>query len=248
MKRLLLAPLLLTLISCSKAESTNNIHQQCLKALDYSGCVKTLSENQTDKNSKKITADRTNLIKEIKKFKGRITLTSSSDYPDKLQDFLEALAVSTPESVGEELYQNATTLAEGSKILVEVWERSEETKDNSYALQGSLKCTGKINNLCWSIEENKEFKKRLDNVFKGNTFENKCWYRNLLWKSKTGMAILDEVVEVLVAASEMILEDNKFSFPTSGEEPLIKTNDGSITWEEYYNETRKPYLAECPSK
>ena len=92
MKRLLLAPLLLTLISCSKAESTNNIHQQCLKALDYSGCVKTLSENQTDKNSKKITADRTNLIKEIKKFKGRITLTSSSDYPDKLQDFLRSFS------------------------------------------------------------------------------------------------------------------------------------------------------------
>ena len=248
MNRLLLTPILLTLISCSSAESTNTIHQKCLKAVDYSGCVKTLSENQINKNSKKIIADRNNLIKEIKKFKGRITLTSSSDYPDKMQDFLEALAVSTPESVGKELYQNATVLAEGSKILVEVWERSEEIKDSSYALQGSLKCTGKINNLCWSIEENKDFKERLDNVFNGNTFENKCWYRNLLWKSKTGMAILDEVVEVLVAASEMILEDNKFSFPTSEQEPLIKTKDGSITWDEYYNKTREPYLAICPSK
>ena len=62
------------------------------------------------------------------------------------------------------------------------------------------------------------------------------------------MAILDEVVEVLVAASEMILEDNKFSFPTSEQEPLIKTKDGSITWDEYYNKTREPYLAICPSK
>ena len=245
MKRLIVAPLLLFLVSCSKGESSNSIHQQCLKAVDYSGCVKTFSENHTNMKSKKISIEEKNLINEIKKFKGRIILTSSSDYPDKIQGFYEALAVSTPESVGEELYQNATILAEGAKILIEVWERSEEIKDNSYI---GLKCTGKINNLCWSIEENKEFKERLDNVFKGNTFENKCWYRNLLWKSETGMAILDEVVEVLVAASEMILEDNKFSFPTSGEEPLIKTNDGSITWDEYYNETRKPYLAECSSK
>ena len=54
--------------------------------------------------------------------------------------------------------------------------------------------------------------------------------------------------ELVYAASEMILEDNKFSYPISGEEPLIKTNYGSITCDEYYNETRKPYLAECPSK
>ena len=129
MKRLLI-PLFaaLALPAAVNAEVDPKVHQACMKAADYVGCVQLQSGDVNKKlNRTKIVEDkREKLLLEIKKLPSRLENTSLRDYSSRTLSFTDALAISTPEEVGNELYFNAKKLALGLDVLYETYNRKIE--------------------------------------------------------------------------------------------------------------------------
>ena len=124
MKSFLLLALTAGLVSpiAANAEVDPKVHQACMKAADYVGCVQLQSGDVNKKlNRTKIVEDkREKLLLEIKKLPSRLENTSLRDYSSRTLSFTDALAISTPEEVGNQLYFNAKKLALGLDVLYEM--------------------------------------------------------------------------------------------------------------------------------
>ncbi len=199
MKRLLL-PLLaaLALPTAVSAEKIDpEIVKTCMKAADFKGCVEIMSGGLKT-NSKK-----QELLDEIKKLPSRINNTSLRDMSLNTQSFRDALALSTPEEVGEELYRNAKKLDLALNILYETADR----KINADARSGT-----------WSGKRNYETGQRLNTIFEGLTIDMRCqsFWRNL------GEDIFFKVRDLInYVAEEMV--DSGGTYSISQEKYLIES-------------------------
>ena len=103
MKRSLL-PLLaaLALPTAVNANVDHKVAEMCMKAADFQGCVKAMGGEKDEPVKTTVVSNKQNdLLLEIKKLPSRIQNTSLRDYTSRTLSFSDALAVSTPEEVGE---------------------------------------------------------------------------------------------------------------------------------------------------
>ena len=212
MKRLLLAPLLMTLVSCSnpavvEEQIDRKAAEFCMKASDFAGCVQTMSgKGKSNKKIEIISNKKQDLLDEIKKIPSRIANTSMRDYSSRTMDFTDALALSSPEEVGQKLYQDAEKLRLTLDLLYETWQRDLNTRSGAiyreYGVEGD-----------WSYEKNLQLKNNLDELYGVNTIDIRCTYKIL---GVRGLDILEEMVALtnLIARNiatnkELILPDNE---------------------------------------
>ncbi len=206
MKRLLL-PLLaaLALPAAVNANLDPKIAEICMKAADFAGCVNIMSGGSTN-NSKK-----QKLLDEITKLPSRIKNTSLRDYSSRTLSFIDALAVSSPEEVGEELYKSAKKIELALDILYSTWDRS-------------IANGGKKEN--WNGELNFKTSQALNNLFEGKAMQVKCWTFFLTSKKpvgKLGANILNDVVAVINYAANYLSEsESDIVFPT--QDYLVKNS------------------------
>ena len=85
MKRLILAPLILALTSCAQPEINKKVHQMCLSATDYKGCVESQKGSSTKNFFKQITRSKINK-KELHK---RCVLGNESGIKNELIGVIE---------------------------------------------------------------------------------------------------------------------------------------------------------------
>ena len=216
MKRLLI-PLLaaLALPTAVNANVDPKVAEMCMKAVDFQGCVKAFSGNENNN-------DKALLIKELKKLEGRITNTSLRDYPERTQDFIDAISLVSVENVGEDLYESSLAIRNSLNILYEVYNKSIEIKSDSYCSGTDGKWEGYY--TCWDKNQNALWKSKLDRIFNGNTFELSCYYHRGIGRKWHGSEVLDEVINVIIAATNQVLDQEKFSFPSNNNPPLIKVS------------------------
>ena len=193
---LLAAIALPTAVNAEKIDPA--IVKTCMQATDFKGCVEALT-GVTKNNSK-----RQALLDEITKLPSRIKNTSLRDYSSRTLSFIDALAVSSPEEVGEELYRNAKKIELALDILYSTWDRS-------------IANGGKNEN--WNGELNFKTSQALNNLFEGKAMQVRCWTFFLTSKKpvgKLGANILNDVVEVInYAANYLARSESEIIFPTN---------------------------------
>ena len=219
MKRLLL-PLIaaLALPTATYANIDPKIAEICMKAVDFQGCVKAMGGKTSEPVKTTVVSDKQNdLLLEIKKLPSRIQNTSLRDYTSRTLSFSDALAVSSPEEVGNTLYLNAQKLSLALDILYETWNRKIEI-GNSYE-------TGYF----WGPEKNFAAKNSLDRIFAGNTIEIRCnkrWFGILGGGNrKIGEDILNPVARVVAYAAQQInAAEDVIVFPSNQEPPFVRSS------------------------
>ena len=219
MKRLLL-PLIaaLALPTATYANIDPKIAEICMKAVDFQGCVKAMGGKTSEPVKTTVVSDKQNdLLLEIKKLPSRIQNTSLRDYTSRTLSFSDALAVSSPEEVGNTLYLNAQKLSLALDILYETWNRKIEI-GNSYE-------TGYF----WGPEKNFAAKNSLDRIFAGNTIEIRCnkrWFGILGGGNrKIGEDILNPVARVVAYAAQQInAPEDVIVFPSNQEPPFVRSS------------------------
>ncbi len=215
MKRLLL-PLLaaLALPTAVNANIDPKVAEICMKAVDFQGCVKAMGGESSEPVRTTVVSDKQNdLLLEIKKLPSRIQNTSLKDYSSRTLSFTDALAVSTPEEVGETLYSNAKKISLALDVLYETWNRNNDVV---------------VYNGYWLPEKNLKAKNNLDRIFGGNTIEIKCTKRffGLLGggNRRIGENILNPVARVVAnAANQVKTANDQIIFP-SQQEPSFVTS------------------------
>ena len=127
MKRLLL-PLLaaLALPTAVNANVDPKVAEMCMKAVDFQGCVNAMTG--VNKNAK----NKEELLNEIRKLPSRISNTSLRDLSGETRSFRDKLALSSPEEVGLELYENAKKLESAIDILYSTWQRKIEIQSSEW--------------------------------------------------------------------------------------------------------------------
>ena len=155
MKRLLL-PLLaaLALPTAVNANVDPKVAEICMKAVDFQGCVNAMSEKSQGFEKKN------ELIKEIKILPSRISNTSLRDLSRETRSFRDALALSSPEEVGIELYENAKKIEASIDILYETWQRKVDIDSSEYS--------------SWSESKNLNTGIVLNKIFGGLTIDIRC--------------------------------------------------------------------------
>ena len=88
MKRLLLLSAILGLTLPSAQAVQNEIHEKCLKAADYAGCVQVMSGDSTSQESQ---IDK--LVKALKLLPSRLENTNRRDFYKNIQPFSDALGL-----------------------------------------------------------------------------------------------------------------------------------------------------------
>ena len=216
MKLLCYFPLLaaLALPSAVNANVDPKVAEFCLKAADFAGCVKAM-EGQTNEPLKtNINLNKqNNLLFEIQALPEKIENASSrNDLNAKTLSFLDALAESTPEEVGENLYLNAKKLSSALDILYDTFSR-----------QNIL-----VGGYGWNIEKNFATKNSLDSIFGGNTLEIKCTKRwNGIFAGGLkirGQNIIKPVARVVAHAAQQIdSPESVFVFPSNQEPAFVRS-------------------------
>ena len=216
MKRLLL-PLLaaLALPTAVNANVDPKIAEICMKAVDFQGCVKAMGGKTSEPVRTTVVSDKQNdLLLEIKKLPSRIQNTSLRDYTSRTLSFSDALAVSSPEEVGNTLYLNAQKLSLALDILYETWNRNNDVA---------------VYNGYWLPEKNLKAKNNLDRIFVGNTIEIRCnkrWFGILGGGNrKIGEDILNPVARVVAYAAQQInAPEDLIVFPSNQEPPFVRSS------------------------
>ena len=155
MKRLLL-PLLavLALPNAVNANVDPKVAEIWMKAVDFQGCVNAMSGKSQGFGKKN------ELIKEIKILPSRISNTSLRDLSRETRSFRDALALSSPEEVGIELYENAKKIEASIDILYETWQRKVDIDSSEYS--------------SWSESKNLNTGIVLNKIFGGLTIDIRC--------------------------------------------------------------------------
>ena len=154
-----------------------------------------------------------NLLFEIQALPEKIENTSlKKDLITKTSSFLNTLAESTPEEVGENLYLNAKKLSSALDILYETWSRRNVL----------------VGGYGWNIEKNFATKNSLDLIFGGNTIEIKCTKRfvGLLAGGVKirGQDISKPVAKVIAHAAQQIdSPESIFVFPSNQEPAFVRS-------------------------
>ena len=208
MRKILLAPLLLGLISCSNTSGINEVvDEKCFEDKNYIECIK-----------KKLAPEEEALLLEIRKLPARMTRTSLRDFQENVRDFIDAVSLAKYAVPDSELVLRAEKLLLAFDILYEQWQRKIE-----------ISSKGNV----WSNEKNQKVKKQLDFLFSGNTIENRCVY--VEWKSfirsvseEYGEPIFLNVFLVVKTAAEQLARDGYFSFPSQNEPALIPAGTDPI--------------------
>ena len=216
MKRLLL-PLLaaLALPTAVNANIDPKVAEICMKAVDFQGCVKAMGGESSEPVRTTVVSDKQNdLLLEIKKLPSRIQNTSLKDYSSRTLSFTDALAVSTPEEVGETLYSNAKKISLALDVLYETWNRNNDVV---------------VYNGYWLPEKNLKAKNNLDRIFGGNTIEIRCnkrWFGILGGGNrKIGEDILNPVARVVAYAAQQInAPEDVIVFPSNQEPPFVRSS------------------------
>jgi len=205
MKRLLL-PLLaaLALPTAVNANIDPKITEICLKAVDFQGCVKAMT-GQSDGIEK-----QNELLNEIKKLPSRISNTSLRDLSGETRSFRDALALSSPEKVGDELYQNAKKIDAALDILYKTWERKVDIDSSEYSY--------------WLYGKNFETGISLNKIFGGLTLDIRC---DRDFFSLVGQDITYSVVLLINAIATEIGETGS-SYSISQEEYKIPSTSGQF--------------------
>ena len=216
MKRLYYFPLLAALAfpNAINAEIDPKVAEFCLKAADFAGCVKAM-EGQTNEPLKTTINlnKQNNLLFEIQALPEKIENTSlKKDLTTKTLSFLDTLADSNPEEVGENLYLNAKKLSSALDILYDTMSRKNLLK-SGYG---------------WNIEKNFATKNSLDSIFGGNTLEIKCTKRwNGIFAGGLkirGQNIIKPVARVLANAAQQIYSpESVFVFPSNQEPAFVRS-------------------------
>ena len=220
MKRLLLAPLLIALSSCSTVPDgvNKNAHKTCLKAADYVGCVESFSNS--DPSKAKLTKKEKQLLEEIKKLPARMTRTSLANFQDNVREFVDALSLAKYESPDSEIVINAGKLLLAFDLLYDTWE------DKIY-IDSHISGSGEFVRV-WDAKKSFATKKKLDLLFGGNTFDVRCVDINyVIRRSRVSDPIFLPVFLTVENASKQLARDGAFSFPSQTEEaaiPLVKTD------------------------
>ena len=216
MKRLLLT--LLAAIALPTAVNANidpKVAEICMKAVDFQGCVKAMGGESSEPVRTTVVSDKQNdLLLEIKKLPSRIQNTSLRDYTSRTLSFSDALAVSSPEEVGETLYSNAKKISLALDVLYETWNRNNDVA---------------VYNGYWLPEKNLKAKNNLDRIFGGNTIEIRCNKRffGILGggNRKIGENILNPVARVVAYAAQQINSpEDKIVFPSNQESPFVRSS------------------------
>ena len=125
-----------------------------MKAVDFQGCVNAMSGKSQGFGKKN------ELIKEIKILPSRISNTSLRDLSRETRSFRDALALSSPEEVGIELYENAKKIEASIDILYETWQRKVDIDSSEYS--------------SWSESKNLNTGIVLNKIFGGLTIDIRC--------------------------------------------------------------------------
>ena len=219
MKRLLFAFLALSQMPYSLNASVDpKIAEICMKAVDFQGCVNALGGQTNSPIKTTVVSNKQNeLLLEIKKLPSRLQNTSLRDYTSRTLSFTDALAVSSPEEVGVNLYENAQKISKALDVLYEVWRRDIEI-GNEYE-------TG----YHWDPSKNLATKTSLDSIFGGNTIEIRCnkrWFGLLGGGTRRiGENILVPVSKVVSYAAEQISSpEDVITFPQHSQKSFIKSS------------------------
>ena len=248
MKRLLL-PLIafLVLPTAIKANVDPKIVEICMKAADFTGCVNTMSGNNTPSKTEIIKNKRQDLLDEITKIPSRIANTSMRDYSGRTMDFTDALALSSPEEVGERLYEDAQKLQVTLDFLYATWQRDVNTRSGAlyreYGVEGS-----------WDYQKNLLLKNTLDKAYGINTIDIRCTYKIL---GVRGLDILEEMVAFTNLVARSISKNGFVDLGNENGEALIKQEGKfcpgdprkpkKVKKEDVLNEKKKPVNINCNS-
>ena len=242
MKRFLISSIAsLVLPTAVNANVDPKVAEFCLKAADFAGCVKAMGGQTNEPPKRNINLNKqNNLLFEIQALPEKIENTSlKKDLTTKTLSFLETLAESTPEEVGENLYLNANKLSSALDILYETWSRRN-------ALAGGYG---------WNIEKNFATKNSLDSIFGGNTIEIKCTKRfvGLLAGGVKirGQNISKPVASVISYAAQQIdSPESVFVFPSNQEPAFVRSTAANFCPGDPNApvEAKKPEVKEKPKK
>ena len=202
MKRFFLAPLLLFLAAPVQAEIDKKTAEFCMKAADFAGCVQTMQGGGVSSSKKQ------KLLNEIKKLPSRLSNTSLRDYSSRTLSFTDTLALSSPEDVGQVLYENAIKLEKGLDILYEVWRRKTVVDASTFE-----------NQRYWSGRMNVETSLSLNRLFGGKTIDARCM--PYLFMTSYGDDIFNQVRDLIVLISNQIVK-NEGSYLLPQDEYLFK--------------------------
>ena len=218
MKKLLIAPLLFFLVSCSTApEGVNKkAHKNCLKAADYVGCIETF--NNFDPSKKQLSKKEQQLLDEVKKLPGRMNNTSLRDFSENVRDFIDALSIAQFENPSSKLVINSEKLKRSFDVLYETWNRKIKCDGDSYS--GGYYMGKKYQYGCWNWQISIAAKKKLDTLFQTNTFEIRS-RSGSLFKTEFSDSIFLPVFKTIELAATKLATDGEISFKNSKEEPLI---------------------------
>ena len=202
----------------SKLEAKDRIFDLCKEARDFQGCVNAMGGQTSSPIKTTVVSNKQNeLLLEIKKLPSRLQNTSLRDYTSRTLSFTDALAVSSPEEVGVNLYENAQKISKALDVLYEVWRRDIEI-GNEYE-------TG----YHWDPSKNLATKTSLDSIFGGNTIEIRCnkrWFGLLGGGNRRiGENILVPVSKVVSYAAEQISSpEDVITFPQHSQKSFIKSS------------------------
>ena len=154
--RKIFIPLLaaLALPTAVNANIDPKVAEMCMKAVDFQGWVKAMT-GQGD-----VIEKQNELLNEIRKLPSRISNTSLRDLSGETRSFRDALALSSPEKVGNELYQNAKKIDAAINILYKTWERKVDIDSSEYS--------------SWSESKNLNTGIVLNKIFGGLTIDIRC--------------------------------------------------------------------------
>lgn len=200
MKRLLLP--LLAAIALPTAVNANvdpQVAEMCMKAVDFQGCVKAMT-GQSEVFSKE-----NELLNEIKKLPSRISNTSLRDLSGETRSFRDVLALSSPEEVGIELYQNAKKLDSAIDILYETWRRKVDIDSSEYSY--------------WLARKNLDTGIALNTIFGGLTLDIRCDRPGfiLVGQDITSSVVLliNEIAkEIVSTGSSYTISQEKYKIPS----------------------------------
>ena len=120
MKRLLLLSAILGLTLPSAQAVQNEIHEKCLKAADYAGCVQVMSGDSTSQESQ---IDK--LVKALKLLPSRLENTNRRDFYKNIQPFSDALGLVDKSLFSSEyeeyIYQNSLTISKLLNRIAQTW-------------------------------------------------------------------------------------------------------------------------------
>ena len=214
MKRLLL-PLLavLALPTAVNANVDPKVAEICMKAVDFQGCVNAMT------GTDQISIKKEELLDEIKKLPSRIANTSLINFPGETRSFRDKLALSSPENVGQKLYENAKKLELALDELYKVREREVKVK-SFYASDPHNEYLG------WDGQKNYKQGQILNSIFGGLTIDVRCFKFGWVVSSYRGYQDFPSKVSLLISTfANEIVKSGGDSYYISQETYKIPAND-----------------------